>query len=404
MDNRFNNKKSYITPFYCCLLLFAFICVYNNDVSMFTVGISFSMLSKLLVFGLGIIYIIYYKKITLNVFFCWLLIFIFYLFISSYWAKNTVLANKIVRNTFTTTVILIPLSMLIQDRRDLDKILIINYIAVLLCAIYVLFNVDFDTLGENRLDDISEEGNWNANSLGVKMCVGVFLSFYLFYSYKNKFIRTFALLSTFLFAYLILMTGSRTAFFMFVLFLIFIFVLKTRGIKKIFTILFIVALLLLVFYLVINYEPFYNVLGSRLEELFVGLFGEGTTEDSFNLRSTMIKKGWEFFLQKPFFGYGANNYSEEIEPIIGVAVYSHNNYIEMLVNGGFVGFCIFYFIYAYCIVSLLKTVFKKMDIQGIFLLVIIISMLIMHVSTIAYFSTIHIVFIMLATRYVKVKE
>ncbi|MBO7232994.1 MAG: O-antigen ligase family protein, partial [Bacteroidales bacterium] len=49
------------------------------------------------------------------------------------------------------------------------------------------------------------------------------------------------------------------------------------------------------------------------------------------------------FLHKPFFGYGANNYSEEIEPIIGVAVYSHNNFIEMLVNVGFVGFCIFYF-------------------------------------------------------------
>ncbi|WP_176483799.1 O-antigen ligase family protein [Bacillus sp. FJAT-45066] len=64
-------------------------------------------------------------------------------------------------------------------------------------------------------------------------------------------------------------------------------------------------------------------------------------EASFLIRKDMIYTGIELFKNKPFLGYGIDNYS--IASTFGT--YSHNNYIELLVSLGSFGLVFYYYIY-----------------------------------------------------------
>ncbi|MGH0052900.1 MAG: O-antigen ligase family protein, partial [Sphaerochaetaceae bacterium] len=52
----------------------------------------------------------------------------------------------------------------------------------------------------------------------------------------------------------------------------------------------------------------------------------------------MIQDGWQMFLENPLFGKGLNAFRE----IVDYKMYSHNNYIEILVSWGIVGFLWYY--------------------------------------------------------------
>lgn len=55
-------------------------------------------------------------------------------------------------------------------------------------------------------------------------------------------------------------------------------------------------------------------------------------------RIQMIKVGWQMFLGSPVWGYGMEGY----RIYSGLRGYSHNMYIETLVNFGVIGFCLFF--------------------------------------------------------------
>jgi O-antigen ligase len=65
-------------------------------------------------------------------------------------------------------------------------------------------------------------------------------------------------------------------------------------------------------------------------------------EESAISRENYVKMLWQQFPDAPIFGHGSE-YFEKINPH---QTYSHNNYVELLVNHGAVGFLIFYLMYA----------------------------------------------------------
>ena len=79
---------------------------------------------------------------------------------------------------------------------------------------------------------------------------------------------------------------------------------------------------------------------SHLEELQVYnrglelLHGTSRTED----RGAMIVMGWELWKKNPVFGYGSGQFA----PVSGMPYYSHNTYIELLVNDGLIGLVLYY--------------------------------------------------------------
>lgn len=400
---KLDKKQSNISNFYFIILLAAFICIYNADYGRIRIGISLSAITKLLVIGVGLFYVIKNNKFKFNAFTKWSLIFIFFLLISVLWAVDTSRSTSMLYDVVYIYAIFIILSMLIDNKEDVNKLMIIVYLSLILCAIYVLENIDLSTLGDERLDAVGDN-SWNANSIGGTMCVGVFLSLYCLLKYKNIVIKLFNIVSFILFSYLMLMSGSRTAFLMAVFFICFMLFMRAKGKKKILALGVIVIFIALMFNFVMTNEAVYNVLGKRLEEAINGLFGSGTTEGSFNERNQMIKLGLEWFTQKPILGYGVGNFATLYGQFSGWEVYSHNNFIEMLVGGGVVGFVIFYSIYAYLLVMLYKKIRKTSNFMAVILFAAIISMLLLQISSIVYFSGKQIVFLMLGCSYVKIKE
>ena len=150
-------------------------------------------------------------------------------------------------------------------------------------------------------------------------------------------------------------------------------------------------------------DPLYNVLGSRMEELVNGVLG-GNADSSFDTREEMAQLGIKWFWEKPFLGYGLGNYSMLYGALTGRYTYSHNNFVEILVSGGLVGFIIYYSIYAFIFIKLFKSVFIKKDVLSIILFAVNIVSLVLHISDISYYSTLNNCFLMLAVAKINIKE
>lgn len=84
---------------------------------------------------------------------------------------------------------------------------------------------------------------------------------------------------------------------------------------------------------------FYDMLGSRIERMLqVYLSGELSADNSMNLRSNLRSMAFDAFLQRPIEGWGANAFRQYFN---NGGVYSHCNYLEILVGFGLIGTIIF---------------------------------------------------------------
>ena len=106
---------------------------------------------------------------------------------------------------------------------------------------------------------------------------------------------------------------------------------------------------LIVIYLMLNIPILYNVMGHRIADMFE-TFGISTTlkttslvGSSTDLRIGMISEALEMFWQHPIFGGGWNKFAVKS----GYGMYSHNNFTELLVSMGILGFLLFYGFYVY---------------------------------------------------------
>lgn len=109
------------------------------------------------------------------------------------------------------------------------------------------------------------------------------------------------------------------------------------------------------------------------------LFMSGQQDYSDSVRSRMISVGWDMIRQKPFFGWGLNAYAA----VSGFNVYSHNNYIEMLVNFGLLGFSLYYYMYVHILMKLIRHL-KPAFPQHVMMFTIIIVILITDYGIVSY--------------------
>jgi O-antigen ligase len=180
----------------------------------------------------------------------------------------------------------------------------------------------------------------------------------------------------------ILASGSRNAFIITIIgtILAILFAFKSlSNVKKFLLILLFIALILVVYSLGLLDNIF-----SRIENLETSV-GENISEDpSFQSRIFMITFGLENFIYKPIFGYGINNAQFLLEEVFA-RTYLHNNYIELLVDVGIVGFCLYYIPQ----INLIKSLFKKrgdtLDICEI-LFVVLIVLMIADLSIVFYYN------------------
>ena len=342
-----------------------------------------------------------YMKKPLGLYAFWAGAFFCFSFISGLWALDVNPTFTTSKSLFLVCVVNILLSFIVETKEDIQNVLLANLFALGLYLIYVLLNVDFSQLGEDRLG-AGIGALWNANDVGLKLSVGFTISLYFGLDKKYAKWRLLFFAVAMLFAGIGLFTGSRKVFLMLIgIAALFMFLYSKH---KLIGIAIAVVAAIGLYFAVMKIEPLYNVLGERLENMIAGLFGEGTTEGSFNTREEMIKLGWGWFLERPLFGYGMNNYRILYEQATGLNTYSHNNFIEILINGGIVGFFLYYFIYGYVFVKLFKPAFFERDVMAILLFSVNLILLILQVALISYYQTIFNCVLLLAVLYIEISK
>ena len=197
----------------------------------------------------------------------------------------------------------------------------------------------------------------NSNQIGMFCVFSTVFSVYLLMQHKVKYRFTYIIISI-ICATIGLLTGSKKALLILVLGILGLALFrKGRILIKTKSILF-VCTFLVVFYFAIIYIPVFDTIQLRMENLIHGFMGNITESDDY-LRIYMIKKSLEKFILNPVFGNGvyASSYY--------LGTYSHNNYTEILVNTGMLGFLAFYWPYYIYVRKMLKGQRRASDLKAI---------------------------------------
>ncbi len=400
-----NDTRENGLPIWCKLLLFFVLLVdFNSDFRLLKLPIVGFNLHRLLQVGfVGCVFLYCFLKKNSghqSPYFRWCIVFLFYTFISIVWAINQDVVTTHMRVLLYTVAMVAALSYMVRSEKAIEDVMQCIVWASFFLGIYILRVIGLENLGGEQRIGGTMEGleNWNSNDIGMKMSMAFTLCIYLIHRSRNAgrifyiLIAAVSLLPTFF-------SGSRKAIIMVALGLFLYMYIQSHGVKKMRAVLIGIAILVGMYTAIMTIEPLYNVIGVRIQNMLDGMFGEGTSEISFRDRQMMITNGMRYFWERPIFGHGLANYAILFGRDTGWEVYSHNNFIEMLVNGGIVGFVIFYFIYAFLIIKLWKPAFKDKNKLATILLIVNVVLLVLHRAFIAYNTTYAHLAIMLACMY-----
>lgn len=314
----------------------------------------YNVLTAALVSLIWLDFLMLRKKFVFNYLLLLYLLFIIACMISVFYAINPIVSLTKVRTLALIFILMFSLVNYIDTFEKLNFIMKCLVFSGLITSIYILVNGDFTRF----IRFGSQLGNANA----IGMSIGTATIFALYYLLKNKNYWYVLIILTNL--VVILLTGSRKALLFVLLLIVFVVIFQERGKwkNKIKYFLISTAIILVVVYVISNIPIFYEIIGTRMINMFDFFLGRGSTEGSLNIRSDMIQWGWKWFKERPLFGYGIDNYRFLYGSIGSGNDYSHNNIIELLVGTGIVGAALFYFANMIVIRELLKaskTISKK---------------------------------------------
>lgn len=160
------------------------------------------------------------------------------------------------------------------------------------------------------------------------------------------------------------------------------FVIVSRGsgreiFKKALYFLLAIIGVLLIYWVLSNINAFWYVF-QRVNEMLDTIFkGQGSYSD--RVRLDMIKIGLQAFGESPFIGNGvAYSYTQ-------FSTYSHNNYVEILMNTGIVGFIAYYSSYAITLKRMVLNCNRSESLWGIMMLIAA-SFLLLELGLVDYYT------------------
>lgn len=146
----------------------------------------------------------------------------------------------------------------------------------------------------------------------------------------------------------------------------------------------------------------YNLLGHRFVEMLAGFSGGADVDGSTKTRMKLISYGMQWYKERPFWGHGLNNFKMIMAQRCPkeIALYAHNNYVELLVDTGIIGTVVYYSLY---LVNLLKgfRVCKSKKLEDIVCLGIMISLFVTDYGQVSYSVAItQIMLAMISARFI----
>lgn len=318
------------------------------------------------------------NKFRVNKYIIWITIVNFVLIASILWAVEPKYSIDIIKGAVVKTTVLCFISILIYNKENLFIVLKLFIIATLINSVYILFNIDFSTIGMIRIGAGSLGEEWNSNIIGMLMAFSTYISYFLSINEINKKVRLKYYTCIVIFIFITLFSGSRKALMILIISnMSFYFLYKKNKFYSIFKI---SIMCFFAYYLIMNIPELYYIVGRRIEGLLAQFTGNGVVDNSTQVRMRMVEYGVYWFQKKPILGYGIDNYKDLYANMVGSYMYSHNNYIELLVGTGIVGTLSYYSIYIYI---LMKSINKKSTFFT-FIMVLIITLLITEVGLVSY--------------------
>lgn len=324
-----------------CLISFSLCIIANNtfgsDAKMYIV----SKMAMLVFFMISMLDILARRELTLKNYLLPMILFVMLEFFSCLWAVDSNISFAQLSTQIQLFILFMFSTSAFKELGEVKYLYISLYISGFVLLAYSLFvygpsgYVTMITNG-TRLGGLIA----NENGFGRVYALAGVGSFFCFLNNKKKLLHG---LSTMLFLVNVLASGSRGA----LVVLVFGIVLSSSvyyGFKNIWKFILIGLVVLLGVYYLLNMSQF-AMINHRLS----GLFGEHR-EESVLGRQNMILVGWELFKKHPFWGTGLSSFSV----ISGFGTYSHNNYIEVLVSLGIIGFLIYYIPFVTLIVRILQ--------------------------------------------------
>lgn len=271
----------------------------------------------------------------------WVGIVCFITMIVSYMSVYSLQSFSSLQNMFRAGIYVSLVLIHCKEKKDLDKLLLFVWIAGLSVVISLIQNFDpravalvdeaYATSTRLGLGGI-EHPNTTAYNLFISFAVGV----YLFIRYKSNIKARYGILLGEIFLVAgCLLTGSRKVLITIILLPLIIFILKSKNPLKLASQIIIGAFIIVIIY---NFTQsnavLYNLIGHRISDIS-GIFeGEdASAAGRGNLIIEGLQVGFEYF-----WGVGLNCFSFYSSD----GAYAHNEFVEIFVDLGVIGFFAYY--------------------------------------------------------------
>ncbi len=225
----------------------------------------------------------------------------------------------------------------------------------------------------------------NANSLGMLCAMACIIQIYKIL-YAKKFWSAIFILPTIM---ILAVAQSRKSFFMLLLGVLALALLKNLNYKNWLKSLFGIVVSTIVLFFLIRYLFNLDIflgMSKRLTNLFANLTIEGAdSNSSAGVRFNYIKIGLDYFVNRPIFGYGFSSSGIILMQETSQDTYFHNNFVELLTGGGIIGFVLYYSNYIYLLYNLIKM--RKFGVgQTDICIILLFILLTIDVGVVSYYS------------------
>lgn len=323
--------------------------------------------------------------IKINMFKIWLMLFLGMCFISITYAINRPNSFNVIKTLIVLFIVLFLVDDQINSHEELEKYLKLFLISLLIMMIYVICNLDLNSFQLAQHGEATT-GLWNGNDIGMKCALYIILMLYFLSNNKKILQKTILLITLLIPLVLLYYTASRKAILMVILGVSFFYYLKHPN-KKIRNLIVICLGVYIVYTLMMNNVYLYKAIGWRIEGALALLNKSGQVDSSTLLRKRYIDIGIDAWKKSPFLGYGVANFSIINSYKTGHMTYSHNNFVEMLVGVGGIGFLVYYSYYIKLLFDYVKIYFKHRSSQILNVVAIcFIIMFAMHFAVVSYYA------------------
>ena len=235
----------------------------------------------------------------------------------------------------------------------------------------------------------------NQNEIGMYCAFSIILSTYEIFNKKNTRNTIFYIICILINMPAMLVTGSRKALLIaFVGFLVMVLTYSEKK-GKYKRLVFVALMLSIVLYFANDFAYFGGIQDRFLDLSGVLSGGDITRSDA--ARLYWIREGWRHFLTSPVFGNGF------LSSYTYFNLYSHNNFIELLMDNGIIGFLLYYIIHLRILYLAIKKRAYSTDAFA-FIISIMVAMVLVDVGVVSFYNSYVLILLLMCVKKIELIE